>query len=547
MNRLVIPALLAIPAALLSQNPTVAPDSSSRATAVRAQQAPIIDGREDDAVWKLVTPTSDFREFQPREGGPPRFKTEFKAAFDDHNLFVFIRMYDPHPDSIMHALSRRDNRGSSDQIKVMIDSYFDRRNGYEFCVNPDGVKRDYAMYNDRDEDQSWDAIWDVATRVDSAGWTAEFRIPFSQVRFANTATHTFGFSIWRDIERYKERTSWPTWLSSRNGLVSQLGRLEGIAGISQPSRFEVSPYSVAKSSSRSLPSASPSGVKYDMLPSASAGADIKYGITSNVTLNATIFPDFGQVEADPAVLNLGAFETFFQEQRPFFVEGVGTYSYGVDCNIVNCSGEGLFYSRRIGRAPQLGGSYGGASATPIMGAGKLTGRFANGFTIGVLDAVTQRVQGTLDRTSEPETNYGVLRLRQEFNSGATTVGLIGTAVDRSLDSWTTSQLSKSAYVVGADLHHKIGAVYQIDASVMSSDVSGDTAVINALQRNNVHSYQRTDGTLPYNPKATSLAGDAEEISVGKLGGDGVTRWQTNYMRQSAGFEINDLGYLRRAD
>ena len=543
--------LVAVPAFLTAQTSTTsssiatAPDSSARATAVRATRAPTIDGREDDAVWRQAPAVSDFREFQPKEGGPARFRTEFKAAYDDRHLFVFVRAFDPRPDSIMRALSRRDVRGPSDQLKLMIDSYFDRRNGYEFAVNPDGVKRDYAMYNDRDEDESWDAVWDVGTRIDSAGWTAEFRIPLSQMRYANKDSHTFGFAIWRDIERYKERTSWPLYRSTVNGMTSQLGRLEGITGISSPTRLEVTPYSVAKNVSRRL-----TGNSYDRVQHGTAGADIKYGVTPNLTLDATVNPDFGQVEADPAVLNLTAFETFFQEKRPFFIEGVGLYNFSVNCNIVNCSGEGLFYSRRIGRQPQLLEDYGGigsATATPILGAGKLTGRFPGGLSIGVLEAVTQRVEGTADRTTEPQTAYTVLRGQQEFRGGGTTIGVIGTGVNRTLDQWTDAALRRSAYVGGADFRHKLGkGDYEVNGSVMVSRVAGDTAVINATQTDGVHNYQRPDADLPYDPLRTTLAGHAEEIQLGKFGG-GITRFQTSYQRRSPGFEVNDLGFLRRAD
>jgi hypothetical protein len=544
--------LVLLPTTLWAQNApstasptTPAPDSSARATAVRASRAPIIDGRETDEVWRSAPATSDFREFQPKEGGAPRFRTEFRAAYDDRNLYVFVRMFDARPDSIMRALSRRDVRGASDQIKIMVDSYFDRRNGFSFAVNPDGVKRDYALYNDRDEDESWDGVWHVGTRIDSTGWTAEFRIPFSQLRYANAPSHTFGFGIWRDIERYKERTAWPLWLSTRNGLTSQLGRLEGIRGISTPRRLEVTPYTVARNVSRQL-----SSVEYDRVQHGTAGADIKYGITPNLTLDATVNPDFGQVEADPAVLNLSAFETFFQEKRPFFVEGVGLYNFSVNCNIVNCGGEGLFYSRRIGRQPQLLDSYGGvgsATATPILGAGKMTGRFPGGLSIGVLNALTQRVVGTQDRTIEPQTSYSVVRMQQEFRGGGTTIGVIGTGVNRSLDPWTRDWLRSSAYVGAADFRHKIGGGnYEVNGSIMLSTVRGTAAVIDTLQQDQVHNYQRPDASLPYDPTRTSLSGDAEEIQFAKFGG-GITRFQTSYMRRSPGFEVNDLGFLRRSD
>ena len=550
MRRLIVGiALLSLPPAVLAQTTsTSAPDSSARASAVRAQRAPVIDGREDDAVWRSAPTTSDFREFQPTEGKDPRFRTEFKAAYDDRNLYVFVRAFDPHPDSIMRALSRRDVRGPSDQLKLMIDSYFDRRSGYEFAVNPDGVKRDYAMYNDRDEDDSWDAIWDAGVRVDSTGWTAEFRIPLSQLRFSSRQSHTFGFAIWRDIERYKERVGWPTYSQTRNGLVSQLGRLEGIEGISPPRRLEVTPYTVAKNVSRQ--SVINSASSYERVQQGTAGADIKFGVTPNIMLDATVNPDFGQVEADPAVLNLSAFETFFQEKRPFFVEGTGLYSFGVNCNIVNCSGEGLFYSRRIGRQPQLLGAYGDASsptATPILGASKLTGRLPGGLSFGVLEAITAHSNGTQDRTIEPQTSYTVLRAQQEFRGGGTTIGAIGTGVSRSIDQWTISSLRRSAYVGGTDFTHKFpGGKYEMSGSFMLSSVSGDAAVIAATQTDPVHYYQQPDAGLPYDPARTTLSGDAEEIHFGKMGG-GIVRFQTSYQRRSPGFEINDLGFLRRSD
>src|SRR5438105_2171630 len=247
-----ISSIIAIVATVL----TVAqqPSSSAQAptlsaTAVRAERAPDIDGRDNDAVWQTAPRYLQFRQFQPKVDIDPSFKTEFRAAYDDRNLYVFVRMFDPHPDSIMHALSRRDQRGPSDQIKLLIDSYNDKRSGYELAVNPDGVKRDFAMSNDGNEDASWNGIWDVATRVDSLGWTAEFRVPLSQLRYQKSTT-AFGFGIWRDIERFAERSSWPLWSPTKNGLSSQLGRLDGLSGLSVEQRVEVTPYAVTKNVQR---------------------------------------------------------------------------------------------------------------------------------------------------------------------------------------------------------------------------------------------------------------------------------------------------------
>jgi hypothetical protein len=520
------------------------------AKAVRATVAPVIDGKDDDAVWKSAPGYSEFFEFQPTEGKAPRYRTEFKAAYDDRNLYVFVRAYDPHPDSIMSALTRRDVRGSADQLKVMIDSYHDRRSGFEFAVSPSGVKRDYAMYNDSQEDQTWDGIWDVGTRIDSLGWTAEFAIPFSQLRYNNMKQHTFGFAVWRDIERYKERASWPIYHTNTGGISSQIASLEGIDDIAPFRRLEVVPFVLAKSSTVAHDGSAPGVTDWGREQKASAGADLKYGVTPNLTLDATVNPDFGQVEADPSVLNLSAFETFFQERRPFFIEGSGFYSYDVNCTIVNCSGENLFYSRRIGRSPQLAGLYaasGSTTQTRILGAGKLTGRFGNGLNVGALEAVTGRVTGTDDRTTEPTTGYSVLRAQQDLRNGEMSIGAIATGVNRSLDSWTDQYLRRNAYAGGLNFRNRWGkSRYEMTASFTGSEVTGSRAAILSTQRSSVHLYQRPDADLGLDSSRTSLSGNSEEFAFGKSGGN-IIHYQTSYTRQSAGYELNDLGFLRRAN
>jgi len=295
------------------------PSTATRATAVRAKTPVVIDGRDDDDVWRVAPAITQFREFQPKEDGDPRFATEAKVAYADRNLYVLIRAFDPHPDRILKLLARRDARAANDQLQIMIDSYHARRNGYEFAVNPAGVKRDYAIYNDSQEDDAWDAVWDVAARVDSLGWTAEFAIPLSQLRYVPRATNTFGFAVWRDIQRNGDRVSWPLYRNSQAGITSQLGELTGFEGLPSPRRPEVAPYVVTKNVSV------PTGSTFDRSQKVTGGADLKYGLTPNLTLDATVNPDFGQVEADPAVLNLSVFETFFQERRPFFVQGAGIF------------------------------------------------------------------------------------------------------------------------------------------------------------------------------------------------------------------------------
>jgi hypothetical protein len=532
----------ALQAAGGSPSPAVPRGTATTAVAVRAATPVVIDGRDDDPVWRQAAPITQFREFQPKEDGDPRFATEAKVAYDDRNLYVFIRAFDPHPDSILKLLARRDVRAATDQLKIMIDSYHDRRNGYEFAVNPAGVKRDYAIYNDTQEDDAWDAVWDVATQVDSLGWTAEFLIPLSQLRYVPRGTNTFGFGIWRDIQRYTERESWPLYRNSQTGISSQLGELTGLVGLPSPRRPEIAPYLLTKNVSV------PTGSAFDRSQKVTGGADLKYGITPSLTLDATINPDFGQVEADPSVLNLTAFETFFQERRPFFVQGAGIFSFSVNCSQVNCNGEGLFYSRRIGRAPQLDyGEPGSPRATTIYGAAKLTGRLPGGQTVGVLDAVTQRAASPLGETMEPTTNYAVVRTQQDFRNGESGVGFMLTAVNRSLDQQTENVLRRSAYVGALDFRHRfLRGHYQISGSLDLSRVAGTTQAITLTQQDPVHFYQRPGAGVTLDSTRTSLSGNAEELLFGKVGG-GITRFETSYLRRSQGFEANDLGFLLQAD
>src|SRR5262252_3968589 len=545
-----MPALAhALALSCLLQSPAVgspaADSSATTAVAVRTPEPVTIDGRADDAIWRTAPIIANFVQFSPVEGGPARYRTEAQVAFDDRNFYAFIRAYDPEPAKISSVLARRDVRPPTDQLKIVIDGFHDRRSGFEFAVSPGGVKRDYAIYDDNNEDGSWDGVWDVATRVDSLGWTAEFAIPLSQLRYPSSPTHTFGFGVWRDIERFKERVSWPAYRPSQIGFVSQLGDLTGIDSIPSPRRFDVLPYAVAKNSP--LPTADGFERNQDF----NVGADFKYGLTSNFTLDGTVNPDFGQVEQDPAVLNLGVFETFLDEKRPFFLEGTGVYQFPVNSNQVNTTSEGLFYSRRIGRAPQLGDLFGDASSptfTTILGAGKLTGRSSGGLTVGALEAVTRREEGLNDFTIEPLTNYGVLRLQQDLNNHKTGVGAILTTVNRSLDDLTSVALRHSAYVGGLDARHRFGPGnnYQLNASVTASQVSGSRAAILSTQTDPAHYYQRPDGKLQLDTTRTQLNGDAETLHLAKYGG-GIVVFETSYQRISPGYEINDLGFLNRAD
>ena len=477
--------------ALQSQTPAPAPAMPAVPMTVHATlapSAPVLDGKDDDAVWQTAPKIDQFLEARPSEGAAPRLRTEARVAYDAHNLYVFIRAFDPHPDSIVSLLSRRDDQPPSDFLFVMVDSYHDKRTGYEFGVNPAGVKADLAIYNDGNEDSAWDAVWDAATRIDSLGWTAEYRIPVSQMRYAARGNGTFGILLWRVIQRYTETVTWPLYRGSKTGFTSQFADLTGLDGLSSPGHAEITPYVVTKNVQ------GPASANFARNQDITAGVDLKYRVASNLLLNATVNPDFGQVEADPSVLNLSAFETFFSERRPFFVEGKGLFTFNVNCVIVvDCNtGEGLFYSRRIGRSPQLAGNYGDESsptATRILGAAKVTGRLPGGFSLGVLDAVTDNVRGPGGvATLEPTTNYGVVRGNQDYNGGNGSFGFIVTGVNRSLDASSEPFLHASAYSGGLDARHRFAGRFEVSGSLDFSRVSGTSAVIAQTQRSSVHLY-----------------------------------------------------------
>lgn len=542
---------LALPACLSSQQLASAvaaarSDGSARTTrviATRTVRPPVIDGRDGDEAWRDVPEVGAFRVYDPVEDGTPAMRTAARVTFDAHNLYAIVRAYDPHPDSIVSLLSRRDVRTQSDQIKLVIDSYFDHRTGYEFAVNPAGVQRDYYVFDDGNEDDSWDGVWEVKTSIDSLGWIAEFRIPLSQLRYPKRDVQSFGIGVFRDVARSNERSSWPLFRRSRSGLSSQLGELSGITGLGSPRRLELRPYTVQKNVSV------PSGATFGRDMQTTIGADIKYGLTSNLTVDATVNPDFGQVEADPAVLNLSAFEQFYAERRPFFLEGTGIFRFDMNCSDDVCTG--LFYSRRIGRAPQLGdvidslGLTSVPAASNIIGAAKLTGRLGNGLSIGVLDAVTQRQQSG-GVTVEPQTHYVVARLEQDLRGGETSIGAMATGMDRDLDPVSEPYLRRAAYTGGIDFRHRFAnRTYQLSGYVVGSHVSGSPLAIARTQRSSVHNFQRPDDDLAYDSTRTSLDGAGMQLGLGKQAG--LLRFWTGYSRYSPGLEINDVGFLSRVD
>ena len=525
------------------------------AVAVPATTPIVLDGKLNEEIWQQAPAVVDFVQREPAEGGAPTQRTEARIAYDEGAMYVAVRAFDTDADKIVGILTRRDQRSPSDWIRIVVDSYFDRRSAYEFGVNPVGVKTDRYYFNDGQSDDSWDAVWEVEVEKNAQGWHAEFRIPFSQLRFNNTAGGPVGFSIIREVGRLAETSTWPLLSRSANGFVSQFGELRGLKMSGAPKRFELMPYSVGKLDTRQVDVSDPLSESPD--PGGSFGLDLKYAVTPGLTLTATANPDFGQVEADPAVVNLDAFETFFPERRPFFVEGSGTFRFNMDCNDGNCTG--MFYSRRIGRAPQGSatagdGEYSKApeSAT-IIGAAKLTGRVA-GFSIGALTAATAREDaeiagvdmfGRRDQTVEPLTGYTVLRARKEFTNQSS-LGFMTTSTNRRLDD-DVSFLARDAYSGGIDYDWRLSQMYSISGYFAGSHIAGNADAIRRLQENNVHGFQRTDADyLGVDPGATSMQGHAGSISFGKISGES-TRFSSFFGYKSPGFDTNDLGFMRRAD
>ena len=537
--------------------------------AVRLAAPVTIDGRLDEEVWRTAPVATDFRQSQPDEGKPATQRTEVRFAYDDQAIYVGARMFDTMgAKGVETRLLRRDamTENDSDILQLGFDSYHDHVSTYAFWVNPSGSKRDGTG------DPTWDPVWETATRIDSLGWTAELRIPFNQLNFSRSVAQTWGIQIMRFEHRLNERSHFSWWPNNESGGPERYGHLTGIRINERPRGFELLPYTVARA--RYVRPADPSN------PFTKAndkdyrlGGDLKYRLTSNLTLNATFNPDFGQVEVDPAVVNLSAFETFFPERRPFFIENANAFSYGnFSCFFCsNVSNLQMFYSRRIGRSPQLfpSGTYVDMpeNAT-ILGAGKITGRTSNNYRIGMLDAVTKRENANVilvdpesgDRTefarvAEPLTNYFVARPRKDFQGGQYWIGGIATSTDRFTDdSLAKARLSRSARELGFDWYTATkDRAYTFFGQYALSNVVGSSSAIDRLQRSSARYFQRPDRQSgsnglfsdAYDPNATSLSGYAGYARVAKESGTWLWESMVNY--RSPGFEVNDISFNTRSD
>jgi hypothetical protein len=544
--------LLAAPAVSAAQSPADRPVIRAERTSAEIR----IDGILDEADWGRAPVATDFTQQRPNPGTPATHRTEARVLFDDRNLYVAMRMHDPNPELIAAQLGRRDATGlHSDWAHVVIDSYFDRRTAFRFSVTPRGVMRDVMQFDDVNEDGGWDAVWEVATRIDEQGWTAEYRIPLSQLRFTTDGTSAlvWGVQFIRDIARYEERSLWSEIPAGERAFVSRMGELHGLSAIPAPRRLELRPYVLTRLERAPGDAANPFYREND--PGAEVGLDVMYGLGPNLTLTATINPDFGQVEVDPAVVNLSAFETFFPERRPFFLEGADIFRFGI--NVGDGGSQSLFYSRRIGRSPR--GRVSGAEwvdapgSSRILGAAKVSGQ-AGGWSIGALNAVTAEAQARyyvggeeLTAPVEPLTNYAVARLRRNLRGGASGFGVMATAVNRSITDDGLLFLPDAAYTGGLDARHRFAAnQWEISGWAAGSSVQGDPVAIRQLQRSPSRYFQRPDAEhLTFDPDRTSLEGLAANVEVAKI--SGAWRMGTMAHTRTPGFEANDMGFQQEAD
>ena len=522
-----------------------------------ADAAPTVDGVLDEPVWASAMAARDFVVFQPNEGDPASQRTEARVLYGTDAIYVGIRAFDEAPDSIVSRLARRDERPHSDWVDVVVDSYHDRRTAFGFGVNPSGVKVDVYYFDDTSEDTSWDAVWDVATTIDDGGWTAEFRIPYSQLRFNGAARQTWGINFRRVVARHLEHSLWAPISRGDGAIVSRFGHLEGLRDLSPPRRLEVLPYSLARL--ESLPGAAEDPFHDPRDFSYALGGDVKYGLTTDLTLDLTINPDFGQVEADPAEVNLTAFESFFSERRPFFVEGANIFSFGFSPGDDD-GGENLFYSRRIGRAPRgrvASGLYADApDRTRIAGALKLSGKTQAGWSVGLLHALTTQEEAHRaadgrrlePQVVEPRAHYGVGRISKDFRGGKSSLGAISTWTVRDGTEAAALGLHDGAYAAGVDGRHRFGDDrFLVEGYFIGTTVRGSEEALARTQRAPARYYQRPDAEhTEFDPERTELGGWAGSATFGKIAG-GFWRYAAGFMARSPGFEANDAGFMREAD
>lgn len=511
--------------------------------ATRIKERPKIDGKLNDACWTSGIWDGGFIQQQPLQGRPPSEETKIKVLYDENNLYVAIQCFESVPNGIRPILSRRDEF-DGDMAGIALDSYNDKRTAFEFNVSAAGQKIDLVHLGDYQFDTNWDAVWDGKTQVNDSLWTAEIRIPFNQLRFAKKEEQVWGMHIWRWIDRIKEESQWKLIPIDAPAMVYLFGELRGITGINPKKTVELLPYSSFKYSPDS---------DLKNKTTSDFGLDGKLGISSDFTLDYTINPDFGQVEADPSVLNLNAYEVFYNEKRPFFLEGNSILNYEMGSDV-------LFYSRRIGHAPSYTPSVSEDESismpenTSIINALKITGKSKKGLSLGVIQSFTAKENASIYSGNnkekipvEPFTNYLVGRIKQDLNKGNTVIGGMVTSVIRKIDDDHLNFLPESAFSAGLDFKHEWKKrKYFLDMKSFYSNVEGSENAIYRLQTNSVHYFQRSDAShLDLDNSITTLSGFGGDFSGGKR--SGKFRAIGNFSWRSPGVDLNEIGYIKQAD
>lgn len=549
-----------------SRAASVAVDSAMQNRTVLA--APLdgridVDGILDEEAWQSAIPISQFVQRDPTEGAQPSEHTEVRIVYDESAIYFGARMLDSAPDSIVARLGRRDAELEGDLFMVFLDPYKDGRSGYYFGVNPAGTLFDGVLYNDDWDDSDWDGVWMAAAAIDAEGWTAEIRIPYSQLRFHRQSSYVWGVNFKREISRKNERDFLVYSPRNESGFVSRFWDLTGISAIKPRRQLEIIPYVTSKASYDQTVSGNPfnDGSTYGI----DAGADVRYGLTPNLTLNGTINPDFGQVEVDPAVINLSDFETYYPEKRPFFIEGSSIFNNfgygGANSNWgFNWGNPEFFYSRRIGRAPHGSLPDNDHSDVPdgtrILGATKVTGKLGRSWNTGTVHAVTGRTHTDIrfDGTDsealvEPAAYYGVFRAQKEFAEGRQGLGFISTTANRFLsDTRLEDEMNRSAYTVGVDGWTFLDRekTYVISGWAGGSHVRGSTRQMVQLQESSLHYFQRPDaGHVRIDSQATSMTGWGGRVALNKQRGPVILNSALGVISPS--FDVNDLGFQFRTD
>ncbi len=509
---------------------------------------PTIDGRLDEEAWTEGVWAGDWKQWMPVEGAPPSQPTELKILYDDRNVYFAVRAHDD--PALVHRYPGRRDDFNGDIVGVCFDSYNDKRTGFEFDLTAGGSKIDLVLGNGEFEwDTSWDAVWDGKVAHDDEGWTAEFRVPLSQLRYGPQEEQVWGLHAWRWIDRNQEENQFQLIPRQNTGRMYQLGELHGIRDLPSPLRLELLPHVVG--STRSGPEVADSRDA-----AAATGIDMKLGLSSNFTLDATVNPDFGQVEADPSVVNLTAYETFYEEKRPFFLEGRTILTFETS------EADQLFYTRRIGHAPSRQPVLGEGESilrspeiTTILTALKVTGKTDDGLSVGVLQSFTQRetariatATGTRDDAVEPFGSRTVARVHKDWDKGNMSLGGMVTSTHRWIPDPGLAFLPTQATTGGLDFtKYFADRTWVLEASGVFSRLVGDREAIGAVQTNAVHYYQRPDAThLEVNGTATSLTGYGGSIRFGRSE-LGRLRFSDRFLWYSPGLDFNDIGYLRRAD